>query len=527
MNRKNFVIILMLAIALAGCSEAALMMDEEDGAEPQTIRTGYEDADEVDFCDCLNIEDIGETIPVINEFLSGLSSDLTEEQKLQELVTWLKSYPCTVDASVSCYQCDYQYHLKNHEVTVSFDKNGNKGNFTLDIMSDLPLVVIGHYTDEHEFFYGEWYGNKEHPIARKDKIVIQFLPDADTEVLFDIINGDGSLRPTENVYFGRDPNVLLDGKPALVRAAVLESKNMGPVSAATIESLLAKPEVVSVSYEYRFVRMPVLSTKFMRVAFSDKFIVKLKETTSYSQLQQLAEQNNCIVVTESEKNRYVLSVSKTSNLDVMKTANLFFETGLFVSSTPDIFLIEAIRTYEVFDPEVHEHDFCYDENGKKTYFVFHKRSVIIKTQSEVDAIALCKQDILRNAHAVSSNFVTANIDPTTKLYDLLQLPGVVDASYGLRQANDPMGYIDVDLTNYLYDKIWVRTKEKQSIEEILDYAGIGEGVVNVELFDKWNNIYLITISVKMGEIFGLCRNLFETGLCIYAGPSYIGKGHFF
>lgn len=81
---KNVVIVLMLAIGISACDK-----------DPE-IRQN----DNVDFCSCLNLEDINKTIPVINEFLAGLPNGITKEQTFNSLETWLNSFPCNVDAKI-------------------------------------------------------------------------------------------------------------------------------------------------------------------------------------------------------------------------------------------------------------------------------------------------------------------------------------------------------------------------------------------------------------------------------------------
>ena len=55
---------------------------------------------DMDFCSCLNLEDINKTIPAINEFLAKLPVSITKEQTFESLKTWLNSFPCNVDAKI-------------------------------------------------------------------------------------------------------------------------------------------------------------------------------------------------------------------------------------------------------------------------------------------------------------------------------------------------------------------------------------------------------------------------------------------
>jgi hypothetical protein len=66
----------------------------------------------------------------------------------------------------------------------------------------------------------------------------------------------------------------------------------------------------------------------------------LKGTTTYEQLQELAAQNNCTIGAENQytKNKFMIYVSKTSNLNALQTSNLFQGTGLFQYSEPNFYM---------------------------------------------------------------------------------------------------------------------------------------------------------------------------------------------
>jgi hypothetical protein len=89
MGLKNAGIVLVLAVSVLGCDKYH----------------GKGSDDNVDFCSCLNLENINKTIPVINEFLAGLPANTTKEQTFESLETWLNSFPCDVDAKI-LYETD-------------------------------------------------------------------------------------------------------------------------------------------------------------------------------------------------------------------------------------------------------------------------------------------------------------------------------------------------------------------------------------------------------------------------------------
>ena len=101
----------------------------------------YNDKDEDNttaFCFYLNLENIDKTIPVINDYLESLESHLNDEQKLQALVTWLKSSPCVIDANILCISCIYTLPAIS-EISFSFQEEGATIEAVLDIVMTDPL----------------------------------------------------------------------------------------------------------------------------------------------------------------------------------------------------------------------------------------------------------------------------------------------------------------------------------------------------------------------------------------------------
>ena len=95
------------------------------------------------FCSCLNVENIEQTIPFVDEFLSGQSTDLTDAQKLDALTTWLKEQPCVIDASVLCRSC-VETDPPTSEIVVSFEKDGRIKEFIFEVSMGNPLKVVGY-----------------------------------------------------------------------------------------------------------------------------------------------------------------------------------------------------------------------------------------------------------------------------------------------------------------------------------------------------------------------------------------------
>ena len=158
------------------------------------------------------------------------------------------------------------------------------------------------------------------------------------------------------------------------------------------------------------------------------------------------------------------------------------------------------------------YDFYYGDEGKKEILYVRKDKVIIKAESADIAKALCDETVFSSAYDVSYYFVIATINPKkTKLGDIWKIPGVVDATYGLEYADGTFQYPS--------DHIFMKCKDNTP-EEILDAVGLTENVVEIELFDTFSEIYLITLNTRLGAILKTCRNLCESGLCEFAEPSF-------
>ena len=175
------------------------------------------------------------------------------------------------------------------------------------------------------FYY--YSGTKIYLQQITDKIFLKFSPDTNNELILSIIGRDQSLKPMYDIN---------NNKNYSIRTIVLETKNGKSIPSATIEAFKAKTEVVSVSYLYQYNGQGY-------EGLTDEFVVKLKDTTSYEQLQELADKNSCKIGDENEftKNQFMMYVSKTSNLDALQTSNLFYETGLFEYAEPNFIVFGA------------------------------------------------------------------------------------------------------------------------------------------------------------------------------------------
>ena len=184
--------------------------------------------------------------------------------------------------------------------------------------------------EEEDVFYYYGYENKKIFLREiKDRIFVKFAPDATREQFQAVANN--KIAPLSKKLNGEVRFV----KGSSLNTMILESKEMSP---AVLDSLKTKNGIASATY--------LLEQNGSFSAITDEFIVKLKETTSYEQLQELAEKYNCRLGDENEfvKNQFKLYVSKTAELNAMQMANRFYETGLFEFSEPNFAIINAANS---------------------------------------------------------------------------------------------------------------------------------------------------------------------------------------
>jgi len=163
-------------------------------------------------------------------------------------------------------------------------------------------------------------------------------------------------------------------------------------------------------------------------------------------------------------------------------------------------------------------DYYYTEQDEVISLTVSYDKVIIKAKSANDAKELCRQSIFSSAYQIGFDddaryHVIATVDPSkTKLGDLLKRPEVVNAAYGLKSIDGSLHYPN--------DVIFVKCKEGQSPDRILESIELSKKVVSVELFDSISEIYLVTLDIPFSDALSTCRKIFESGLCKFAEPSF-------
>lgn len=139
----------------------------------------------------------------------------------------------------------------------------------------------------------------------------------------------------------------------------------------------------------------------------------------------------------------------------------------------------------------------------------------MKVASNIEAKDLQKHGIsFPNRPKSNTDFqIHTSITPSqTDLYELLKIPGIVDVAYGLEYEDGTM--------QYLNNQIFIQCFEEESPENVFVKTGLSEQVEAIELFDEYNNIYLVDLNAKLRDILLICRELYESGLCGFAEPNF-------
>jgi len=153
----KFVSVLLMLVICFSCDKQSFVENQEDIVEPQ------EEVDEGDFCSCVNLENVGKTIPLVNKYLGSLSKDLDDEQRLQKLVAWFKSNPCIIDARLILRETASGYLLKRdvafsfmddeiiRELFLDFSTTGKVLSYHYDITNSASVKTKSYFTIDRVF----------------------------------------------------------------------------------------------------------------------------------------------------------------------------------------------------------------------------------------------------------------------------------------------------------------------------------------------------------------------------------------
>lgn len=184
------------------------------------------------------------------------------------------------------------------------------------------LLLLTSYTisAQNTFYY--YQGERIFLKERSDKILLTLTKDADKDRLLNVIQSDLSIE------------ILGDRKDEknVGKFIVLSSKNGRGILSSTIDKYRNNPDILSAAIMLEY-------TDGKLQGITNEFIVKLAVGTIFEQFDNLVKENKCTIISKNEfvNEQYLVSVFKTSSLNSLQIANLFYETGLFEFSEPNFF----------------------------------------------------------------------------------------------------------------------------------------------------------------------------------------------
>jgi subtilisin family serine protease len=164
--------------------------------------------------------------------------------------------------------------------------------------------------------------------------------------------------------------------------------------------------------------------------------------------------------------------------------------------------------------DIIETDFFYSEKGRRKEFKIRKDKVLLHTKSISDAKRIASQPIFLSAYNLSDARVIATIDALKiSIEELLQIQDVTDAAYFPESSGGAL--------HAPTNQIFVKPKKGLVIKELIEKSRLNGIVETIKLIDDTNEIYLVTLDIKIGETLALTRQLFESGLFEFAEPSFL------
>jgi hypothetical protein len=134
-----------------------------------------------DFCLYADVENFYKTAPFINEYLSSLSKDWDDEQKLQALVSWLSTHSCVIDAKLREYNPHSgPWTSQGGRIDIFLDDNGITRELILNVQTVPSLIATGYSYPTPEKVIVCLERDAWNPVAVKE--VIDFINLFDLEV---------------------------------------------------------------------------------------------------------------------------------------------------------------------------------------------------------------------------------------------------------------------------------------------------------------------------------------------------------
>jgi subtilisin family serine protease len=159
-------------------------------------------------------------------------------------------------------------------------------------------------------------------------------------------------------------------------------------------------------------------------------------------------------------------------------------------------------------------DFYYAKDGKKEYLKIRKDMVLIQCAPETNMEVWIRQPHFISASLIADHLIVAAIDSVkTPINTLKRDPNIEDITYVLEYAD---GTIQIPS-----NKIFMRTKQGRLPMDVFNNEGLSRSIESITLFDQYRETYLVRLNASMEEILPICQQLYETGWCELAEPSFI------
>lgn len=185
------------------------------------------------------------------------------------------------------------------------------------------------------FYY--YFDEKIYVNERTDILYLSFTEGLSVEQKSAIVESNPSLSPWHlHTWDGKE--LIFDGS-GRDSAAILQAE--APISQNTLEAFRKIDGVKTLSF--------LLEKDKSYSAATDEMVVLLKSTSTEAQLMELAGKYNCAVKpflvdgAPVQEGEYVVTVPKSVTMGTIRLANLFYETGLFVFTSPDLILFDALQ----------------------------------------------------------------------------------------------------------------------------------------------------------------------------------------
>ena len=197
----------------------------------------------------------------------------------------------------------------------------------------LTTIGIDHSTNRQiDTIYYYYQGEKTYLTPSTNKMLVKIANNANRNRLSNLIQTDSNVEISTNI--------ITDTLNSFI---ILETKINKNIDSLTLSKYRESPDVVSAYPMLRYGNGSVLN------GVLDKFIVKLKPSTTLFQLQNLLTNNNCYINSVYlDSTLFFITTNETSTTSALQMANMFYETSLFEFSEPDFLIDNSFQSNDTY-----------------------------------------------------------------------------------------------------------------------------------------------------------------------------------